>query len=51
MFMCANYSQSELNVSSIDSFLNLMEYNDRVMGSVNISIDGENYYKWSGGAA
>lgn len=51
MFMCANYSQSELNVSSIDSFLNLMEYNDRVMGSVNISIDGETYYQWSGGTA
>ncbi len=51
MFMCANYSQSELNISNIDSFLNLMENNDRIMGSVNISIDGETFYQWSGGTS
>jgi len=50
-FLCANYSQNELNVSKLDSFLSLMESNERIMGSVTISKDGKTHYQWSGGTA
>ena len=46
-----NFSLATSHHSQLDSFLNLMASEDRLMGSLTLSREGETTYQWSAGTA
>ncbi|TVR83860.1 MAG: class A beta-lactamase-related serine hydrolase [Saprospirales bacterium] len=51
-FICAfSYAQTSDNLNRLDSFLNVLESKEQLMGTVTISGQGELLYEWAGGTA